>query len=248
MIERLEKILEHSFDGTLWSLGYWGDPQYPKLWIEVRNLEKTEWFTYHFDQNHIEKIKKLDPTQQTLTWFKGIDQIGVFLKMKSGKNPGIEAIIGIDLRNGQQIYKVETDHWLESKGSFLNIGEWLNLETGKFAIPEDDIRVEHDVGQTMHFEESQAGFTEFQQFFDQIFNEKIVKGLDYYEGRDKLIFSYYLYEGGLKNQLKVCDRSFKVLFKEEIAQVEGIGFNTFQVFKDKLIYVKHKYQLVIYEL
>lgn len=244
----MEKIIEHPFDGTVWSVGYWGEAHEPKLWIEVRKPMKIEWFTYDFEQNSVQIINVIEPLQHPMTWFKGIQNIGVFLQMKSGKNPGIEAVIGIDLRNGQQIYKVDTDHWIESKGSFLNIGQWLNIETGKFEIPGDEIRAEHEVGQTAHFEESQVGFTEFQQFFGQIFNEKIVKGLDYFEGTDKLIFSYYLYDNGLKNLLKVCDHAFNVLFVEEIAQVEGIGFNTFQLFRNKLIYVKNKHQLVIYEL
>jgi hypothetical protein len=98
-----------------------------------------------------------------------------------------------------------------------------------------------------HYEESQDYFKDFQTFFKQQFNENIAKGLDYFEGEDKLIFSYYLYDNGWKNYLRVCNLAFESLVHELIAEGDAIGYHTFTLLNDQLIYVKDKIKLVIYE-
>jgi hypothetical protein len=71
--------------------------------------------------------------------------------------------------------------------------------------------------------------------------------LDYFEGEDKLIFSYYLYDNGWKNYLRVCNLAFETLVHELIAEGDAIGYHTFTLLNDQLIFVKDKIKLVIYE-
>ena len=71
--------------------------------------------------------------------------------------------------------------------------------------------------------------------------------MDCWDGNDKIIISYYLYEDGLKNILRVCDKGFETEHTEIIAEGETIGFNTFQIFNRTLIYIKDKHQLIFYE-
>jgi hypothetical protein len=98
-----------------------------------------------------------------------------------------------------------------------------------------------------HYEESQDYFKDFQLFFKQQFNENIAKGIDYFEGKDKLIFSYYIYDNGWKNYLRVCNLAFETVILELIAEGESIGYQTFTLMNDQLIFVKEKMKLKIYE-
>ena len=125
-----------------------------------------------------------------------------------------------------------------------NASKWLDLRKGHFVDnPSSFDQGSLEVEASQHFEESQPGFKEFQQFFAQQFSEKIVKVLDYWEGADKLIFSYYLYESGLKNKLLVTDKAFHILHEDVLAEGDGMGYQTFQVFQNQLIYIKNKHQL-----
>ena len=129
----------------------------------------------------------------------------------------------------------------------MNTKVWIDLRNGKFLdAPNASTHSILEAQASQHFEESQSGFKEFQVFFDLHFSKKIVKGLDYWEGADKLIFSYYLYDSGLKNIISVTDKAFNILHEDVLAEGDGMGYQTFQVFQNQLIYIKHKHQLEQY--
>ena len=196
-----------------------------------------------------------NPSNKIKTWLKGVGNIGLFLRLKSGINPGIEALEAYDLASGNLIYEVAITHWVKFTHSHIQVVQekslfWINLQTGHFEVPEDP----KDEGSNQflfenpaHFEENQPGFSDFKSFFKQNFDENIVKAMDCWDGNDKIIFSYYLYEDGLKNILRVCDKGFETEHTEIIAEGETIGFNTFQIFNRTLIYIKDKHQLIFYE-
>jgi len=251
----LEKISKHSFESTIWSIGYFGTKEIPKLWIELRSPTKTKWVSFDINQRTATDICSMEPTNKIKTWFKGLGNIGLFLRVKSGLNPGIEALEAYHLTSGNLIYEVNMTHWIKSTESHIQVvqektSHWINVQTGKFEIPEDPNResIQHFLFENpAHFEENQPGFSDFKSFFKQNFNENIVKAVDCWDGNDKIIFSYYLYEDGLKNILRVCDKGFKTEHTEIIAEGETIGFNTFQIFNRLLIYIKDKHQLLFYE-
>jgi hypothetical protein len=251
----LEKISKHLFESTIWSIGYFGTLEIPKMWVELRSPTKIQWMAYDIHARTASHICSFEPSNNIKTWLKGLGNIGLFLRLKSGINPGIEALEAYDLESGNLIYDVNLTHWIKFTNSHIQIIQekkqyWIHLQTGNFEVPEElDDESTHNFlfENPSHFEENQPGFLDFASFFKQKFGENIVKAMDCWEGNDKIIFSYYLYEGGLKNILRVCNRGFETEHKEIIAEGESIGFNTFQIFNRLLIYIKDKHELIFYE-
>ena len=217
----MSTFFEHSFTEPIWSIRYWGTPEQPLLWIETRGNEKAFWHSYDFSTKKMELLGKAPADYAQLNFQSGDENQAIFIKLQKSKNPGLEAIQTYSLRP-IQLLKEEKPRALNSESPF------------KFKTPQ-------------HYEESQDYFKDFQTFFKQQFNENIAKGLDYFEGEDKLIFSYYLYDNGWKNYLRVCNLAFETLVLELIAEGDAIGYHTFTLLNDQLIFVKDKIKLVIYE-
>ncbi len=217
----MSTFFEHSFTEPIWSIRYWGTPNKPLLWIETRGNVEAFWHSYDVSTKKMELLGKAPADYAQLNFQSGDENQAIFIKLQKSKNPGLEAIQTYSLRP-IQLLKEEKPRALNSESPF------------KFKTPQ-------------HYEESQDYFKDFQTFFKQQFNENIAKGLDYFEGEDKLIFSYYLYDNGWKNYLRVCNLAFETLVLELIAEGDAIGYHTFTLLNDQLIFVKDKIKLVIYE-
>ena len=191
------------------------------MWIETRGNGEAFWHSYDVSTKKMELLGKAPADYAQLNFQSGDENQAIFIKLQKSKNPGLEAIQTYSLRP-IQLLKEEKPRALNSESPF------------NFKTPQ-------------HYEESQDYFKDFQTFFKQQFNENIAKGLDYFEGKDKLIFSYYLYDNGWKNYLRVCNLAFETLVLELIAEGDAIGYHTFTLLNDQLIFVKDKIKLVIYE-
>ena len=191
------------------------------MWIETRGNGEAFWYSYDDSIKKMELLGKAPADYAQLNFQSGDENQAIFIKLQKSKNPGLEAIQTYSLRP-IQLLKEEKPRALNSESPF------------NFKTPQ-------------HYEESQDYFKDFQTFFKQQFNENIAKGLDYFEGEDKLIFSYYLYDNGWKNYLRVCNLAFETLVLELIAEGNAIGYHTFTLLNDQLIFVKDKIKLVIYE-
>lgn len=191
------------------------------MWIETRGNGDAFWHSYDDSIKKMELLGKAPADYAQLNFQSGDENQAIFIKLQKSKNPGLEAIQTYSLRP-IQLLKEEKPRALNSESPF------------NFKTPQ-------------HYEESQDYFKDFQTFFKQQFNENIAKGLDYFEGKDKLIFSYYLYDNGWKNYLRVCNLAFETLVLELIAEGDAIGYHTFTLLNDQLIFVKDKIKLVIYE-
>lgn len=252
----MEKIFDKSFEHKIWSVGHFIDEQNTFLWIETNNNSIVQWFSLSLLSKVIKEIPAPQNNSKPLNWITSRGSIGIFSKLKSSKNPGIECLEAYDLRTGHLIYQIPCQYWFETKEEAINIEidkkkYWLDLLTGQF---QDEFSLTNTqqinslfVQNPEHYEESQPYFKEFQDFFLLTFKEKIAKGIDYWEGKEKLIFSYYIYDKGWKNYLKICDSDFVIEHQELISEGDLIGYNTFQIIENQLIYVKNKQQIVVYE-
>lgn len=245
----MRKIFNHLFTDTLWSLGYWGTLAEPQVWIETRNQDQIQAFSLNLHTLDLVKIPQANEQNKSLQWLAGLSDGGVFLKLRQGKNPGIEGLEAYDLPSGQRRYSIALKQWtsLENQHLLTNQGI-IDLATGKIV---DRVTPKHEnanfqVESPMHFEESQAEFQAFATLFNQKFQEKIGKGMDYWEGSNKLIFSYYIYENAWKNKLRICDYEFNTLFLETLAEGELMGYHTFQCVQNTLFFIKDKRELFIY--
>ena len=252
----MEKIFTESFQEKIWSVGHFIEKEKPFLWIETKNNTHVQWFSLSLESKITQEIPAPQSINKPLNWICSKGNIGVFSKLKSSKNPGIESIEAYDLSTGKLVYQIPCQFWFETKNEFILLeidkkNYWVNLSNGQFES-EVELNNTQQFGELIvqnpeHYEESQAFFKEFQDFFLLKFQEKIAKGIDYWEGKEKLIFSYYIYDQGWKNYLKICDSDFVIEHQELISEGDLIGYNTFQIIENQLIYVKNKQQIVVYE-
>jgi hypothetical protein len=217
----LPAFFEHSFTEPIWSIRFWGNPENPQLWVETRGLKEAFWHSVDLATKKVTLLGKAPSDYAQLNFVQGSENEAIFIKLQQSKNPGIESIQTYALQP-IKLLKEEKPRPLISESPF------------HFQTPQ-------------HYDESQAYFKDFQAFFKQQFNETIAKGIDYFEGEDKLLFSYYLYDNGLKNYLRVCNLAFETILLEQIAEGEAIGYQTFTLLNEQLIYVKDKLKLKIYE-
>jgi hypothetical protein len=217
----LPAFFEHSFTEPIWSIRYWGKPENPQLWVETRGLHEAFWHSVDLATKEVSLLGKAPSDYAQLNFVQGSENEAIFIKLQQSKNPGIESI---------QTYSLEPLKILKEEKS-----RPFNPENAfSFQVPQ-------------HYEESQEYFKDFQRFFQQQFNENIAKGIDYFEGEDKLLFSYYLYNNGWKNYLRVCNLAFDTILLEQIAEGDTIGYQTFTLLNEQLIFIKDKLKLKIYE-
>lgn len=252
----MEKIFKHTFEQKIWSVGHFTDDQDPFLWIETKDNSIIQWFSLDLQRKITKEIPAPQNWVKPLNWITNHGKLGIFSQLKSSKNPGIECIEAYDLSTGQLAYRIPCQFWFETKEEAISIEMdkkkyWVNLLSGLFQeepfLPNTQQFNISVVQNPEHYEESQPFFKEFQEFFLLRFQEKIAKGIDYWEGKEKLIFSYYIYDKGWKNYLKICDSNFVVEYQELIFEGDLIGYNTFQIIENQIIYVKNKQQIVVYE-
>jgi hypothetical protein len=249
----LEKIFKHTFAHKIWSVGYFQNELEEFLWLETKNEDYVGWYAISLISSLIQPIQS---PEYPVSWITSIGKVGIFSRLKSGKNPGIQSIVAFDLSTGKRLYEIKCQFWYEIKQHFLFIEidqqkYWMNMMNGQFTseVPLFELNLAKTSFQQnpIHYEENQTYFKDFQDFFKQKFQENISKGIDYWEGKEKLIFSYYIYSQGWKNYLKICDFNFNVTHWELISEGELIGYNTFQIIENKIIYVTNKLQIVVYE-
>ncbi|MFD3407476.1 hypothetical protein SKC37_02300 [Aquirufa sp. HETE-83D] len=217
----MSSFFEHSFTEPIWSIRFWGKPEKPKLWVETRGQHEAFWHSVDLDTKEVFLLGKAPDDYAQLNFQQGAENEAIFIKLQRSKNPGIESI---------QTYSLTPLKLLNEEKT-----RPINTEnTFSFQVPQ-------------HYEESQSYFKDFQTFFQQQFNESIAKGIDYFEGEDKLLFSYYLYDNGWKNYLRVCNLAFDTILLEKIAEGDSIGYQTFTLLNEQLIFVQDKLKLKIYE-
>lgn len=245
----MRKIFNHRFTDTVWSLGYWGTPTNPQVWLETRKEDQVNSFTLDIAKQTLENIPHTTNRGKALQWLTGLTDGGVFLRLRQGKNPGIEGLEVYDFPSGNLRYTLTLSQWTALENNQLITSNGIiDLPTGNLveSIESSNLNSKIQVDSPIHFEESQVEFQAFATLFDLKFQEKIGKGLDYWEGSNKLIFSYYIYENAWKNQLRICDYEFKTVFLETIAEGDLMGYQTFQCVQNTIFFIKDKCELFIY--
>ena len=241
----MRKIFNHLFSETIWSMGYWGTPDDAKLWIETRSADKNTWHFLDLKTYQLNQTGQIE--SNSLQWLTGLKDGGVFLKLRQGKNPGIESLQCYHFPSGTLRYSIELNQWTALKGEYLESTQGIiDLNSGEFCSEITPNAADWNIESPQHFEESQPEFKPFAALFEKKFDEKIGKGIDYWEGSDKLIFSYYIYENAWKNKIRICDYDFQTLFIDTIAEGEQMGYQTFQRFQNTLLFIKDKRELFIY--
>ncbi len=105
-----------------------------------------------------------------------------------------------------------------------------------------------DLKNPHHYPKDHLHFKTFQDFFEKKWNIQIDHAIEYLEFKNTLIFSYYLCADKKENKLIVCNLNFEIIHQENLTNNNLIGYLTFQIYKNFLVYIKNKRQLEIYEI
>jgi hypothetical protein len=131
-----------------------------------------------------------------------------------------------------------------------NTGAMLNEVSMKelFSNFNKKAKVTSLVDYPFHFEEENSFFTKIQEYIEIIAKHKAVRMIEYLEKGDKVLISYYIYEGEkLANYMLVADEKGTLLLQEKLrGALTGIGMDTFFVLSDQLIVVKNNNELHAY--
>lgn len=221
----MKPIFQHIFPGIIQRIAYFGEQTYPKLWIDVISNTTKKWFIVDLNNWNVKNIHQPFADTQVYTWIDAIGNESYFSILEQGKNPSAANVYKINLLNGSIIEK--QDHYKPLSSNSKMASHIFTVEN------------------PTHYRQDDAYFKDFKAFFSKKFDLLIDKGIDYLESKDKLIFSYYLYENTWVNRLKVCNLSFNTLWEDQIESNELIGHHTFQVFENLIIYTKNKNELII---
>lgn len=107
-----------------------------------------------------------------------------------------------------------------------------------------------NIANSHHYTPENKYFEKISGFIEAFTGKKPEGALDYLEYQRKIIASFYLKEGEKTvNYLLVVNEDGRVMYLEQIgSEVKGIGLDTFFLYKDLLIFVKNKEELVIFEI
>ena len=103
----------------------------------------------------------------------------------------------------------------------------------------------------MHLTEAAAGFETIQRFIHTQFRRKAVKGCDYLEYKTLVMVSFYYYQKDLlHNDLVVVnDQAGTIRLHTTLdTALQGIGFDTFFVTNNQLLFLENKNILKGYAL
>lgn len=221
----MKASFQHIFPGTIQRISYFGKKNDAKIWLDVTVESEKKWFIIDIKSKSCREITNPFDSIYIYTWIDAIDDSAFFSILEQGKNPKSIGVYQIDLKTGTVLEKMDifpSNLYINNKSS-----EIFTIENPTHYIKDDSY------------------FSDFKLFFEKKFNQQIDKGIDYFEGKEKLIFSYYLYENTWVNRLKVCNLSFDILWDEQIDSNDLIGHHTFQVFENSIIYTKNKIELII---
>lgn len=106
----------------------------------------------------------------------------------------------------------------------------------------------HNLFSPIHYPKLNKYFKSFEEFFVNKWNICIDHAIEYLELENKVIFSYYICGDQKKNSILVTDKNFRILLKDELIENKKLGYLTFQVYQNFLVYIKNKNELKVYEI
>lgn len=124
----------------------------------------------------------------------------------------------------------------------------INYLNDQYTRPEHQESTEFRYPQ--QYQQGTAYFDTVANFLADILKHKILQTVDYLEFKNFIIINYFFQENkNIQNNLLILDSNVRILLHEElIAQSQGIGLDSFFMYKDYLLFIKNKSQLEIFQL
>lgn len=163
----------------------------------------------------------------------------IFVKMQSNELYGYEKTA-----ENEQIYKIIS---LEDHSERITEPVAFDQKIRQLTIVQEKNK---PLIYPFYYPQEHTYFATVRAFLNQFMHIQPVYGCEYLEHQGAIIISYYIYEDkSLSNYLLVMNQAQEVLLHDKIgSRLDGLGVDTFFVVKNRLIFIKEKYQLVSYAL
>jgi hypothetical protein len=261
-----KSMVSFPFESLVWKISV--DVQHELLLLELRDHDHRSVNFAAIDHKAGKMLWNGIKLEET--WWLGLDQCydgrAYLHTYKDPQNPEHEGIIVLDTRTGRLIWKdtgktfyhVSEDHLIATEGQ-EDARKYLRLDPAVGRLIEEislkevfkiaSLKKDQEHGKIrnpFHFSSEHPYFTKITGFVGEITGEQPVIGADYMENDEQVIISFYLYSTeGLSNYLILVDEEGKVIFRECLgSHIKGIGFDTFFVFENTLIFIKEKKELI----
>jgi hypothetical protein len=258
------------FKGNIWKLCF--DSQKEALLLEIRNGETQQASFAWLD---IEKgIRIWEDFQLDEKWWVGLAEvyegIGFFHQYADIRQPSPHEIIAIDLKTQQKIWH-QPHHIFQSivegkvlATTFINrmpVHELLDIQTGKVwqNEVENSLKIknkalinknENGILFPFCYKEEDEHYATFQKFLLQKIELQIVKDVHYLEYKNLIILAYFLMKNSeFAQNLLILNNESEIMFHETLHQhLNGVGLDSFLVFKDQLYYIRQKNELICHHI
>lgn len=246
----MEAKFEITFDGLIWNTRHEGS----WLCIESRNStsHETTFHTLNLDSLEISAsfIGHFDK------WMSGLETIHndniVIHGYDKEQNIHKKGIALYDLDgNLLNEYDYLTFEFISPEGIIASDPneELVLIEKGnlfEYKSKKDNKITNTEVLLPIHYLNEDAHFKTFKEFILQKKGYEAVHSVEYLEINNKLLISYYLYEGKqLTNCLLLLNSEGDLLYEVELDQeLSGIGYGTFFVINNVVYFIKNKTTLI----
>ncbi len=262
MVSILELKFSHRFEGLIWNMVAGGERD--PLVIEVRDMttRRVSFSALHpITGDFLWRDRMLEePWWVNLTLVSdGVVLFTVYLDTNNPDKKGILAYNATDLSliwwNNDFSVSSLTSSALRGYSQKFGMKEvTVEMATGKeIKFPHDDTILEPFLlKKPVQYVEGTEYFETVKTFLSKQLNLKVVSALEYLETEESMVISCYLADAeshDLANFLIVFSKTGECLLKEEISsRVKGIGFDTFFVLRNNLIFIKNKNELLSYRI
>ena len=196
------------------------------------------------------KLEKLTFEEE---WWIGVtyaaDNLVLFHTFENEKNPDIKKYFLYDLAQDNILWELHDLVILNVNGF---IAEVLNPESEEIHfLYLESLKPAHELTElettknkslihSFHYVEGSDYFETVKKFLKGLMGVEILNGVDYFQGKNRVIISYFIQENEkLANNLLVLDSDRETLLHEILgAGLSGISDNTFFIYNDNLIFVK----------
>jgi hypothetical protein len=239
------------------------------LIIEIRSEETRKVRFVALDLHSNKLLWEQDSLSET--WWIGLfateANTVVIHGFKDLQNPVHQKVYVLDIWSGKQLWKNEDYKAIkliknllyvstEGKETILQLDsasgkyvEELTLESFK-ALAENNNSERSELAKALHYSKENQYFRRLATFIEQLTSKEAEKLVDYLEHKSKIIVSFYSTEAEkLVNYILVTDEEGQILFQDTIAEgLSTVALESFFLWKDQLIFIKNRKELVIFEL
>lgn len=268
MLKKLTPVISVSFSAKLWNMLTDHDARY--LYLELRDEQAHQ---AHFAAYHLaEKKIAWQDLHFDESWWIGMraadQEVLVFHTFDDTENPEKKSYFAIRADTREVIWKSDSLQVLDIKNGYIYgyeqqeddiIYKYQAVESGtEKSLPKEDtlaelqnISVENKyIRHPFHYTEDETYFETVRKFILEYLNQRPIRGCEYLEYQQLIIVSYYIEENkALANYLLVVDEEGALQLHEKMDdQLSQIGWGTFMIIRDQLIFIKRKRELVSYAM